>query len=72
MQSLDILREYEDGSRRWIEAATDVDEARERVRILEMESQGLYVIFNQRTQQMVSPGDHRKEAASARQVGASD
>ena len=65
MQSLDILQEFDDGSRRWVEAATDVDDARARVRALAAQSPGIYVIFNQRTQQMVSLIDARKNSAVA-------
>jgi len=70
MQSLDILQEFEDGSRRWIEPATDLDGARARVRALAAQAPGVYVIFNQRTQRMVSLVDARKAVAAAAQCTA--
>jgi hypothetical protein len=71
MQSLDILMEFDDGSRKWIEAATDADDARLRVRELAAQSPGTYLIFNQRTQQMIPLVDARKAPASAPQPAAS-
>jgi hypothetical protein len=70
MQSLDIMREYEDGSRRWVEAATDVDDAKARIRSLEGQTPGVYVIFNHRTQQMISLVDARGTATSAARLAA--
>ena len=70
MQSLDILREFDDASRKWIEAATDADAARARVRELAAQSPGTYLIFNQRTQRMIPLVEARKGLAGAAQTRA--
>jgi hypothetical protein len=71
MQCLDILREFDDGSRKWMEAATNAEDARARVRALAAQSPGVYVIFDHRTQRMISPVDGRKLAGGATQSAAS-
>jgi hypothetical protein len=71
MQSLDILKEFDDGSRKWIEAATDVDEAQARVRALAAQSPGVYLIFDQRAQRMISLVGNRKAVASPSQPATS-
>jgi hypothetical protein len=47
-----------------------VDDAKARIRSLEGQTPGVYVIFNHRTQQMISLVDARGTATSAAQLAA--
>jgi hypothetical protein len=51
---LDILKRQKDGSFVWIEAASDVEVAEERLSQLASISPGEYFVFDQRTQQIVA------------------
>jgi hypothetical protein len=51
---LDILMREKDGNYRWLEAATDLEAAKNRLRELTARSPGEYVVFDQRTQQIVA------------------
>jgi hypothetical protein len=51
---LDILKRQKDGSFVWIEAASDVNVAEQRLSQLVSISPGEYFVFDQRTQQIVA------------------
>ena len=51
---LDILKRQDDGGFLWIEAASDVHVAEERISKLAEKYPGEYFVFDQRTQQIVA------------------
>ena len=51
---LDILKRQTDGSFVWIEAASDLREAEERLSVLVDRDPGEYFVFDQRSQQIVA------------------
>jgi hypothetical protein len=51
---LDILRRQSDGSFVWIEAASDMHVARERISQLAGVAPGEYFVFDQRSQEIVA------------------
>ena len=56
---LDILVRQNDGSYIWLEAANDVEAAKARLQELCAKYPGEYVIFDQRTQQVVANAGRR-------------
>jgi hypothetical protein len=52
--SFDILRCHRDGSLIWMESASELDHARERLQQLNAGSPGEYFVFDQRIQQIVA------------------
>ena len=56
---LDILVRQNDGSYIWLEAANDVEAAKARLQELSAKYPGEYVIFDQRTQQVVANAGRR-------------
>ncbi|HEY4817363.1 MAG TPA: hypothetical protein VIH67_08020 [Candidatus Acidoferrum sp.] len=51
---LDILKRQSDGSFVWIEAASDMQEAEQRLSRLASTDPGEYFVFDQRSQQIVA------------------
>jgi hypothetical protein len=51
---LDILKRLTDGSFIWIEAASEMDIAEQRISQLASREPGEYFVFDQRTQQIVA------------------
>jgi hypothetical protein len=51
---LDILKRQNDGSFIWIEAASDMQEAEQRLSRLASTDPGEYCVFDQRSQQIVA------------------
>lgn len=45
----DIFRAEPNGDLRWLEAAPDLDKAKQRIRTLAVSSPGEYLVLNQRT-----------------------
>ncbi|MBV9886141.1 MAG: hypothetical protein JO119_06290 [Acidobacteria bacterium] len=52
--SYDILRRHNDGSFIWLEAASELTHARDRLQQLYAASPGEYFVFDQRSQQIVA------------------
>jgi hypothetical protein len=51
---LDILRRQSDGSFVWVEAASDIHTAQERISELASVAPGEYFVFDQRSQEIVA------------------
>jgi hypothetical protein len=51
---LDILKRQNDGSFIWIESASDMQEAEQRLSLLASTNPGEYFVFDQRSQQIVA------------------
>jgi hypothetical protein len=52
--AFDILRKLPDGGVVWIEAAKDLETARERIKLFGTYKPGEYVIFSQKTQSVIT------------------
>jgi len=50
----DILRRHSDGSFIWLEAASELSQAKDRLQHLYAASPGEYFVFDQRSQQIVA------------------
>jgi hypothetical protein len=52
--SFDILLRHQDGSLIWLESASELDHARNRLQQLSTGAPGEYFVFDQRSQQIVA------------------
>jgi hypothetical protein len=58
--AFDILKKIDAVNYEWIEVVPDLQTAKARIQDLQARSPGEYVIFSQRTQQIVSSSDSQK------------